>query len=211
MQQMNVMVVYAVSLLVCCVFWSVDKHACKIMQGCHSMSFVQHHYWESTNKQVSELSPEKLTNSCNNSVYECDKLPVQESTAARRSRYCLRWVRTSSKLRLSWPMRVRKMRLSTSICFSPMPLTRPPACLSKCVHMRVRRGSWYSLCASSTCKHHTLHLKQPHAPGSQRAPDGLLLTCVCYLFTACICLCVSTHALGSQSSVKQCTKAPLCG
>lgn len=42
-------------------------------------------------------------------------------------------------------------RLSISICFSPAPLTcPPPPTRSRCVHMRVRRGSWYSVCASST-------------------------------------------------------------
>lgn len=46
--------------------------------------------------------------------------------------------------------RVRRIRLSTSICFSPIPFTRPPACLSRWVHNFVNRGSWYSNCASST-------------------------------------------------------------
>ena len=41
-------------------------------------------------------------------------------------------------------------------CFSPMPLAEvpvpaPPPWRPRCDHMRVRRGSWYSLWASSTC------------------------------------------------------------
>lgn len=43
-----------------------------------------------------------------------------------------------------------RSRLSTSICFSPIPFTRPPACRSKCVHMRVSLGNWYWHCANST-------------------------------------------------------------
>lgn len=47
----------------------------------------------------------------------------------------------------------RSRRLSISICFSPVPLTwPPPATLSRWLHMRVRRGSWYSTWASSTCR-----------------------------------------------------------
>lgn len=48
-------------------------------------------------------------------------------------------------------MRVLRIRLSTSICFSPIPLTCPPAWRSRWLHMRVSRGSWYSAAARSTC------------------------------------------------------------
>ena len=55
-------------------------------------------------------------------------------------------------------MRVRTMRRSSSSCVSPTPRcapppTRrpPPPCRSRCDQARVRRGSMYSSCASSTC------------------------------------------------------------
>mmetsp|Transcript_7926 Transcript_7926/g.23371 ORF Transcript_7926/g.23371 Transcript_7926/m.23371 type:complete len:267 (-) Transcript_7926:665-1465(-) len=69
----------------------------------------------------------------------------------RRTLCCLRCFLTSSSSFRSRAMRLRRMRLSTSICFSPMPLLRPPPWRSKWDHMRVSLGSWYSDIASSTC------------------------------------------------------------
>ncbi len=48
-------------------------------------------------------------------------------------------------------MRSRMILRSVSISVSPGPRSpMPPRCLSRCVHMRVRRGSRYWYCASST-------------------------------------------------------------
>mmetsp|Transcript_32034 Transcript_32034/g.102013 ORF Transcript_32034/g.102013 Transcript_32034/m.102013 type:complete len:211 (+) Transcript_32034:540-1172(+) len=81
--------------------------------------------------------------------------PTKEITGMsfflRRSRYCRRCARTCSRSFLRSRIWFLRRRLSISICFSPMPLTMPPACRSRCVHIRVSRGSWYSACASSTC------------------------------------------------------------
>mmetsp|Transcript_12531 Transcript_12531/g.35412 ORF Transcript_12531/g.35412 Transcript_12531/m.35412 type:complete len:313 (-) Transcript_12531:236-1174(-) len=73
------------------------------------------------------------------------------SFAWRRRRCVERCRRTCSSCFLTPEICLRRMRLSTSSCFSPMPLTIPPACRSRCVHIRVSLGSWYSACASSTC------------------------------------------------------------
>ena len=45
------------------------------------------------------------------------------------------------------------MRRSVSSCDSPGPREPMPPCVrERCVHRRVRRGSWYSSWASSTCR-----------------------------------------------------------
>ena len=50
-------------------------------------------------------------------------------------------------------MRSRMMRRSVSSCDSPGPrVPMPPPVRERCVHSRVRRGSWYSSWASSTCR-----------------------------------------------------------
>lgn len=68
----------------------------------------------------------------------------------------------------------RSSRLSTSFCFSPMPFTwPPPACRSRCVHMRFSRGSSYVAAASSTCATATQSSQHPcdrSGNASQRAP-----------------------------------------
>lgn len=72
---------------------------------------------------------------------------------------------------LTW---VRNIRLSTSICFSPIPFTLPPACRSRWVHIFVSRGNWYSICANATWKNHSGDVKQignsyfPHLPASEQ-------------------------------------------
>ena len=79
--------------------------------------------------------------------------PASLPTTPVSQPYPLPPAHTSSMSFRSRAMRPLSRRRSTSICFSPIPLTRPlpPRWRSRCVHMRVRRGSWYSLCASSTC------------------------------------------------------------
>ena len=65
---------------------------------------------------------------------------------------CVRkYLLVSSKFRRKLAILDLRSRLSISNCFSPIPFTLPPACLSKCVHIFVSRGNWYWHCASSTC------------------------------------------------------------
>jgi len=74
-------------------------------------------------------------------------------------------------------MRALNSRLSISSCFSPMPFTLPPACLSRCDHMRVSLGNWYVHWASSTCRRNG-HLHQALAATlhvSRARTEGCLL------------------------------------
>ena len=61
-----------------------------------------------------------------------------------------RSMRLSSSRRSA--IRLPMIRLSASICVSPVPrfVPPPPRCLSKWLHIRVRRGSIYCRCAIST-------------------------------------------------------------
>ena len=80
--------------------------------------------------------------------------PTSATTGTRAAaRAALREARSRLTASISFlraAARARSSLLSTSICFSPMPLVRPPLCRSRWDHIRVRRGSWYSACASST-------------------------------------------------------------
>ena len=76
----------------------------------------------------------------------------RERAAARLALRVARAARSCCSSSLRRAMRVRTMRRSSSSCVSPTPrVPMPPACRSRCVHARVRRGSMYSSCASSTC------------------------------------------------------------
>mmetsp|Transcript_6757 Transcript_6757/g.24935 ORF Transcript_6757/g.24935 Transcript_6757/m.24935 type:complete len:226 (-) Transcript_6757:558-1235(-) len=111
-------------------------------------------------KSLSSARTPAPTSAFNTVLFPAFVYPTKETTgigaAARRSLYAALCVDTLSSLRFSITIRSRSRRLSISICFSPMPLTcppppaPPPACLSKCVHILLRRGSWYSSCAIST-------------------------------------------------------------
>ena len=64
-----------------------------------------------------------------------------------------RWRRTCSTRSLSFLILSRMIRRSVSSCVSPGPREpMPPWVRDRCVHSRVRRGSWYSSWASSTCR-----------------------------------------------------------
>lgn len=75
----------------------------------------------------------------------------------RRRRYKLRCIRTPSSSRRSFAILARNKLLSTLSCDSPIPRDAVPSpedeplCLSRCVHRRLSRGSWYRRLAISTC------------------------------------------------------------
>src|ERR1051325_1580790 len=70
----------------------------------------------------------------------------------RPCRWLARWLATSSRRRFRLEILRRITRRSVSSCVSPGPRSpMPPRMRERWVHIRVRRGSRYSSCASSTC------------------------------------------------------------
>jgi hypothetical protein len=104
--------------------------------------------WLAAHKVVVVMSAHSLylTNTPPGGMYLCGVLSFVTTNTG--SAHCTTLLKPSLQRthRLSAAALSRSRRLSISICFSPAPLTcPPPATRSKWVHMRVSRGSWYSV------------------------------------------------------------------